>query len=348
MPRSAGSAGLLTAAALAASLAAAPVAAQSGTLDDQCGRAVRPLQDACQKSADLFDFMAPQLGTAIAGGNAVIGQGGAYGRLGRLSVGLRATAFEGALPDLQNASVSTSGPQVSNYDVRRQYIGAPAVDAVIAVFPGVGVGPVRVGAVDALATATYIPEYEGEGFSVLTPDGSLKVGYGARVGLVQEAALWPGLAVTYLRRDLPRVDLLGVVAASGARLDDTLGVRALEVETQAWRLVAGKRLAILGLSAGVGQDRYSSGARLGAVVNETVLGFPISRFESREITLAQTLTRTNYFANAALNLPGVRIAGEIGRAQGGRVRTSYNSFDDRQRRADDDLLYFGAAVRIGN
>lgn len=347
MARSTGTAGLLAAVAFAAALTAGPAAAQSGRLDEQCGRAARPLQDACQKSADLFDFMAPQLGTAVAGGNAVIGQGGAYGRLGRFSVGLRATAFEGALPDLQNASVSTNGAQVSNYDVTPQYIGAPAVDAALAIFPGVGLGPVRVGAVDALATATYIPEYEGGGFSVLTPDGSLKLGYGARVGLVQEAGFWPGLAVTYLRRDLPRVDLLGAVAASGSRLDDTLGVRAVKVETQAWRVVAGKRLAILGLSAGVGQDRYSSGARLGAVVNETVLGFPISRFESQEIVLAQTLTRTNYFANAALNFPGVRVAGEIGRAQGGRVRTSYNSFDNRQRRADDDLLYFGAAVRIG-
>lgn len=348
MARSSGSTGLLTAAAAAAALTAAPLGAQSGSLSRQCASAARPLQDACQKSTDIFDLMAPQLGTALAGGNAVIGQGGAHGRVGRFSVGLRATALEGSLPDLQNATVSTRGAQVTDYDVNEQYLGAPALDAAIAVFPGFGVGPVRVGAVDVLGTATYIPEYEGDGFSVLTPDGSLKIGYGARVGLLQETPLLPGVAVTVLRRDLPRVDLLGVVAASGSRLDDTLGVRALEVETTAWRVVAGKRLAFLGLAAGVGQDRYSSGARLGAVVNESVLGLPVSRFESQEIALSQTLTRTNYFGNVALNLPGLRIAGEIGRAQGGTVGASYNSFAGRRVRADDARLYFGAAVRIGN
>jgi hypothetical protein len=347
MARSIRSAGLLTAAALAASLTAAPLTAQGGPLDPQCAASSRPLQDACQKSVDLFDFMAPQLGTAVAGGNAIIGQGGAYGRIGRLTIGLRATAFEGSLPEVQNSTVSTAGAQASNFEVSEQYIGAPALDAAVGLFPGIGLGPVRVGALDVLATATYIPEYESDEFSVLTPGGSVKLGYGARLGLVQETGLLPGVAVTYLRRDLPSVDLLGIVAASGSALDDTLGVRSLEVETQAWRVVAGKRLSILGVSVGAGQVRYESGARLGAVVNETVLGFPIDRFESREITLAQTLTRTNYFANVALNLPGVRIAGEVGRAQGGRVRASYNSFQNGAVRADDDILYFGAAVRIG-
>ena len=93
MARSIRSAGLLTAAALAASLTGAPLAAQSGSLDRQCAAAQRPLQDACQKLIDLFDFMAPQLGTALAGGNPLIGQGGDYGRAGRLTIGLRATAF---------------------------------------------------------------------------------------------------------------------------------------------------------------------------------------------------------------------------------------------------------------
>lgn len=337
----------LAAVAIAAALVSRPLAAQGGSIDQQCAAAARPLQDACQKSIDLFDFMAPQLGTAVAGGNAVTGQGGAYGQLGRFTIGLRATAFEGALPDVQHVAVSTSGPQASDFGVSREYLGAPAVDAALAVFPGVGVGPVRVGALDLLATATYVPDVKHDEFSVVTPDGSIKVGYGARLGLLQERGVVPGVAVTYVRRDLPRVDLLGVVAASGSRLDDTLGVRALRVETQAWRIVAGKRLSIIGISAGAGQDRYESGALLGAVVNETVLGLPITRFESREVTLSQTLTRTNYFAGLSLNFPGLRIAGEVGRAQGGRVRTSYNSFDERRARADDDLLYVGASVRIG-
>ncbi|HZF73263.1 MAG TPA: hypothetical protein VEZ51_07515, partial [Gemmatimonadaceae bacterium] len=39
----------------------------------------RASQDACQKAIDLFKYMAPQLGTAIAGGNPTLGQGGNLG-----------------------------------------------------------------------------------------------------------------------------------------------------------------------------------------------------------------------------------------------------------------------------
>ena len=36
--------------------------------------AQRVAQDACQQAYDLFQFMAPQLGVAVAGGNATLGQ----------------------------------------------------------------------------------------------------------------------------------------------------------------------------------------------------------------------------------------------------------------------------------
>ena len=347
MPRRALAAHLAAAATLAAVVVPSRGAAQGGAADPQCSAAARPLQDACQKSVDVFALVAPQLGTIVAGGNAVVGQGGAFGRVGRLTIALRATAAEGALPDVRGVPLGVDGPRASEIAVRRQYVVAPAADAAVALFGGADVGPVRVGAVDALATATYIPDYESGELSLRTSGGALRLGYGARVGLVQEGRLVPGVAVTYLRRDLPRVDVTGVVAASGARTDDTLGVRRLTVDTRAWRVVAGKRLAILGLAAGAGQDRYTSGARLGAVVNETVLGVPVTRYESDELTLAQTLTRTSYFGDVSLNLPGLRVAAEVGRAVGGRVRATYNSFDGGRTRAGDSMTYYGLSVRVG-
>lgn len=41
----------------------------------------RVTQDACQMSMDVFDLMAPQLGLALAGGNATLGRGGTLGGL---------------------------------------------------------------------------------------------------------------------------------------------------------------------------------------------------------------------------------------------------------------------------
>src|SRR5205823_2689698 len=72
---------LLSVAVLA--FAAAPAVAQSS----QCPGSVNPLsaaqisQDACQQAIDLFQYMAPQLGAAITGGNATLGQGGTLGGL---------------------------------------------------------------------------------------------------------------------------------------------------------------------------------------------------------------------------------------------------------------------------
>src|SRR5687768_18526669 len=62
-------------------------------------------QDACQKAIDLFQYMAPQLGVAITGGNATLGQGGTLGGLGHFSIGLRINAVQGRLPQVNNASV---------------------------------------------------------------------------------------------------------------------------------------------------------------------------------------------------------------------------------------------------
>ena len=54
----------------------------------------RASQDACQKAIDLFQYMAPQLGAAITGGNATLGQGGSLGGLGHFSAGLRINAVQ--------------------------------------------------------------------------------------------------------------------------------------------------------------------------------------------------------------------------------------------------------------
>src|ERR1700716_1087732 len=60
----------------------------------------RATQDACQMAVDVFQFMAPQLGLALAGGNATLGQASTLGGLGHFSIGIRANFFEGDLPQV--------------------------------------------------------------------------------------------------------------------------------------------------------------------------------------------------------------------------------------------------------
>ena len=220
----------------------------------------RASQDACQKAIDLFQYMAPQLGTAITGGNATLGQGGSLGGLGHFSIGLRINAVQGSLPQVQDVSPSVLGAQSTEFETKTQILPMPTADLAIGIFKGLPLAITNVGGIDLLVSAAYLPEFDGDGVSVKVPDGSLKIGYGARVGILQESLLTPGISVSYLQRDLPTANI------AGANGDDSLYVNNLSLKTKAWRVVASKSLLFIGLAAGAGQDKYESSTEIGAHV----------------------------------------------------------------------------------
>src|SRR3982751_2419868 len=78
----------------------------------------RASQDACQKAIDLFQYMAPQLGTSIAGGNPTLGQGGNLGGLGHFSAGLRVNVLQGSLPQVQNVTPSVNGATSTQFETK--------------------------------------------------------------------------------------------------------------------------------------------------------------------------------------------------------------------------------------
>jgi hypothetical protein len=357
-------------AALLVPLAATALSAQSPSVDAGCPAAPAPLptvptparagefyraqlvRDACQKAVDLFQFMAPQLGTAVAGGNAVLGRGGAFGGVGRFSLGIRANVVQGSLPQLDDVRLSTSGPQRTNVDTRRQLLGLPAAELSVGVFPGVSIGITRVGGVDAIVSGFYVPNYETDGLSVRTDGGALKLGYGGRLGIIQETTLLPGVSVTYLRRDLPRIAVTADVAAgAGAQGGDTVRVTGFQTKTGAWRLVASKRLPIVGFAVGAGQDTYDSRATLSAYIapRAGVVGttpYTTPAFSGEVVPrVAQKLTRTNYFADVQLNLFVFKLVGEVGRVSGGNVAPTFNTFGTRT--AGDSYNYGSLGVRVG-
>lgn len=327
---------------LAAGLLVAAGANVASAQSSQCSAGAT--EDACQKSIDLFNYMAPQLGTSIAGGNAQLGQGGTLGGLGHFAVGLRANAIRGTVPDAQNFSLSTSGRQQSDLGAKNQFLGAPALEAGFGVFKGLPLGLTNVGGVDLLVSASYLPEYRNDDIRVSLPDGSFKFGYGARVGLLSESFLIPGISVTYLKRDLPTVNVQAAVDGASTERD-TIGVSGLSLKTTAWRVVASKKLLVFGLALGAGQDRYESEASVSADVAVPVAGGPLTtrgRVETNGLT--QTMTRTNYFADLSFNLFAFRGVAEIGRVSGGDA-TTFNSFGDVK--ASDPRMYGSLGFKFG-
>jgi hypothetical protein len=332
----------LAVAAATTAAVASPLGAQ-GAISAQCQAQPTQVQDACQKSTDLFNFVAPQLGTSIAGGNAVLGQGGTLGGLGHFSVGLRANAIQGTLPTFENVSVGTGGATSNDLGAKNQVLGAPAFDAAIGVFKGLPVGLTNVGGIDLLGTASYIPEYSNDDVQVKTPEGSFKIGYGARIGLLQETLLVPGVSVTYLRRDLPTVNVRGMVDGADPANRDTIGVSGMSVKTSAWRVVASKKLLVFGLAVGAGQDKYDSKANLNMDVAVPVVAVT-TRERGTFAQFDQSLTRTNYFADLSFNMLLFRAVAEVGRVSGGDVQT-YNTFGSAK--ANDARTYGSLGVKFG-
>lgn len=320
---------------------AQPVSAQG--IDPQCPPGssdsqgnpdnTRVAQDACQKAIDLFKYMGPQLGAVLAGGSPTQGVSGALGGAGHFSIGIRANGLNGSLPGVDRVVPNTRGAQQSTYTLDTKPIGFVTADVALGLYKGFTPG--GLGALDLLVSASYIPEYSNGSIDVSLPSGSLKFGFGAKVGVIRETATAPGVSVSFLRRELPRVDITG---SSG---DDRLLLEDVRVRSKSWRAVAGKSLLFFGLGAGYGRDTYDSNARITVTVapraaTQGGTGGPIA--------LGQKLSRSNLFGTVWINSQVLRVVGEIGRVSGGEIAT-YNQFTGVQ--PADARTYVSVGVSFG-
>ena len=316
-------------------LVARGAGAQGGSIDPQCRNvtlAERASQDACQKALDLFGFLAPQLGVAIAGGNAASGEHSSLRGPGHFSLGLRANVVRARIPEITQHEPVVTGAESSDYDVDEQAVPVPTLDAAMGIYRGFPVGGTNTMGLDLLFNLSYLPDFNTDEVDATVNGSSFKVGIGGRLTVVEETFMTPGIVVTYLRRDLPVVDVRATPA------NDELRVNDFQIKTSAWRAVIGKNFSMLGVSVGGGQDTYETSALAEVTVNSGGLSF-----ESGPISAVQELTRDNLFGSLSLNLPFLSIVGEVGRVSGGRVST-FNTFGDT--RADDDLGYASLGLRV--
>ncbi len=314
-------------------------AAVTAPLQAQCSTQTA---DACQKAVDLLNFMTPQLSTALVGGNPTLGQGGTLGGLGHFSIDLRASGFSADLPQGNGVGLSATGKQQSNFTTKSQLIGVPSIDAGIGLFRGFSLGVTHVGGVDAIVTMTYLPNISNSnsgGVNINVNGSNEKFGYGFRLGLLEESAVTPGVSFVWTQRDLPSISLSDSISASSAlgSASGTIALNNYQVNTSAWRITAAKSFLIFGLSAGVGQDKYTANSTVVATVN----GFPGQGSEAE----AFTMTRTNYFVGAFVNLFIFKLEGEYGQVSGGTAN-GFNQFNGSSDYGKS-RSYFTAGLRFG-
>lgn len=300
-------------------------------------------QDACRKTVDLFNFITPQISTALVGGAATIGQGGVLGGFPHFALGLRATAVRGSFPTMGNVGFNTSGAQATQYVAEDQFVPMATIDGALGIYKGFPLGVTRVGGVDLLLAVTYIPTVPDGGDVTMTlPGGSTKIGAGIRLGLLQESIVVPGLAFTYVQRSLPTISVSGSsnVSASGSSAPGTFALNDLTLKTSAWRFSASKSFLIFGLQAGLGQDTYDNSVGLDVTVNAA----PPVGVRRVTATASNQMTRTNMYVGASLNFFIGKLVAEFGKVSGGSLPAALNSFGSD---AAAGRSYFSVGLRTG-
>jgi hypothetical protein len=204
------------------------------------------------------------------------------------------------------------------------------VDVAIGLFKGFPVGLTRVGGVDALVNVSYLPSYTQHSLHVGASDNKWKLGFGGRLGIIQESLLLPGIGVSYMVRDLPTAELSGQDNSG-----NSVSIGDYRIRTQQWRLTASKQVLFVGVAAGIGQDKYDTKASLTYNVDGSTPNAPIS--------LHISPTRTNVFADLSFNFLLAHFVAEIGRVSGGDVGT-FNTFSTN---ASAARTYGSLGIRIG-
>jgi hypothetical protein len=348
---------LFAAAALA--VVAVPAVAQRSveTVCDDFGEAAR---SRCVAVAEAVNAAQPQLGMLMAGGNPILGTAGAGGvRLGflpRVSAGARVNLVLARLPDIREARMRDG--EVVPEQFR---IPAPAVGANVAVglTRGASLAPMvgGFGAVDLLGSVTLMPL---DLLGVTDAGGNpVSWGAGARVGLLRETFVTPGVSVSMMYRRMGEVRIGDVCRGAAEQQDPThpdrrlcpgdgdFGEVAFGLDNWSGRAAVSKRLLGFGLTGGLGWDRFTTGADLAfrtpAAPSQGIVGAEvIHRLDDVRVSN----TRLSAFVNAGFTLLVGSIVAEVGVMQGGPPVPGFPATADFDPRAGTVFGSLGARLSL--
>lgn len=286
-------------------------------------------ENACVQARDLFLYMAPQFGTALTTGSHTLGVGTNLGGFPHFAIALRANAVYGDLPTINDVTVGPAA--ATTIETEESPVPMPTFDFALGLTKGFSLGVTRIGGIDLIGGVTFVPEVEGDNSSLKPQGSSVAVGYGARVGLLQQSALIPGVSFSVLRRNLPTLDF-GFATDAG----DQFNINDFSVKTTSWRLSAQKNLLLFQLGAGIGGDTYDFSTTANGTVD------PAGVNQSFAFSADQKMNRTTMYGSLGLNLFLFKAVAEVGQVSGGSAPT----FNDFTEPADKSRLYASVGIRI--
>jgi hypothetical protein len=318
--------------AAVAALFAAPMAAQND-IENICTNGTVPVVAAeeCAIVAQAVDAAQPQLGILMAGGNPTLGTASTGGvRLGlipRVSLTGRINVVGARLPDIR---------EEADGETDKFTLPAPAVGANLSIglTQGFSVAPMigGFGAIDLLGSVSVLP------LSLLEEDfgdNAFSWGAGARVGLIRESFVTPGVSVSLMYRSLGDVSFGQVCSGSEvpagdnrsvcSSTDDDFGEIKFGLDNWSARAAVSKRLLGLGLTAGVGYDKFETDADFAFRAPGPPVGTEqVYRFND----IAVDNDRWSAFLDASFTILFGSIVGEVGWMQGSDPIENFPSTSD--------------------
>lgn len=311
-------------------LAAAPLSAQND-ISTVCASSV-PVAAAeeCSIVAQAVDAAQPQLGILMAGGNPILGTASTGGvRLGlipRVSLTGRVNVVAARLPDIREAQDG----QADQFSVPAPAVGA---NLSIGLTQGFSVAPMigGFGAIDLLGSVSVLPlELVGDDFG----ENAFSWGAGARVGLVRESFVTPGVSVSLMYRDLGDVNFGTVCEGTEVPVADNrstctgggdFGEINFGLSNWSARGAVSKRLLGLGLTAGVGYDKFDTDADFAFRAPGPPVGTEqVYRFSD----IAVDNDRWSAFLDASFTILVASLVGEVGWMQGSDPISGFPSTSD--------------------
>lgn len=283
-----------------------PVAPPFGQADVQ-----EQLQVLCGQVVHAMTNLQPTIGIGFTGGNHVLGTATTIGRrLGlfpRISVTARANAALAKVPNLLDgfeATMRDDSGEVPPMETSQLPFGALQGDVALGLFNGLSVGPVGgLGAIDLLGSVSLIPAIEETGLA----EHIINWGAGARLGILKQGLIMPGLSVSGMYRNMGEVSFGDVAGGDPAEFSTDLSTLSL-------RAALSKGLLAFDFAAGGGYDIYTSDVAFDFELTcpATRCGTPTTASPSQPIGGELQTAAWNVFANGGLSLLIVNVIGEVG------------------------------------
>lgn len=269
----------------------------------------------CAQMVNSLTTVQPSVGIAFSGGNPVLGTATTIGtRLGilpRVSATARANVALATLPDLFRGGyvteITDANPALGAAPTLGVPVGSLQGDVVVGLFNGISPGPMigGIGSIDLLGSVAFLPQIDQVGLSKAITN----IGLGARVGILRQGLVVPGVSVSAMYRMMDEI-------AFGSIDDDDPGEFATDLRTLSLRAVISKGILAFDFALGAGYDKYTSDVSLGWKLHCELQecrdyqagGVDVHGRFSGELSTAAW----NVFGNVALDLLFLSLVGEVG------------------------------------